>query len=158
MLTVFLVFFLMIRRPPRSTRPDTLFPYTTLCRSPPGRRPDIDRDRARHLPAEMVEPVRELDPPARHPRMIAPAHLDRRLRRHLLPRLLDLALADEHQPRPHQRLRPLPRFGEPASDEHLIDAGFRQRRRARTSVVQGKSVSVRVHLVRPRYKKKKKTN
>src|SRR3546814_5711367 len=25
--------FLMIRRPPRSTRPDTLFPYTTLFRS-----------------------------------------------------------------------------------------------------------------------------
>src|SRR3546814_11922562 len=25
----------MIRRPPRSTRTDTLFPYTTLCRSPP---------------------------------------------------------------------------------------------------------------------------
>src|SRR3546814_4243605 len=23
----------MLRRPPRSTRPDTLFPYTTLCRS-----------------------------------------------------------------------------------------------------------------------------
>src|SRR3546814_17397857 len=30
--TVF-VFFLMIRRPPRSTRTDTLFPYTTLFRS-----------------------------------------------------------------------------------------------------------------------------
>src|SRR3546814_1964950 len=29
-----LVFFLMIRRPPRSTRTDTLFPYTTLFRSP----------------------------------------------------------------------------------------------------------------------------
>src|SRR3546814_21033586 len=28
-----LLFFLMIRRPPRSTRTDTLFPYTTLCRS-----------------------------------------------------------------------------------------------------------------------------
>src|SRR3546814_19427484 len=27
------VFFLMIRRPPRSTRPDTLLPYTTLFRS-----------------------------------------------------------------------------------------------------------------------------
>src|SRR3546814_3402599 len=27
------VFFLMIRRPPRSTRTDTLFPYTTLFRS-----------------------------------------------------------------------------------------------------------------------------
>src|SRR3546814_17125086 len=36
-------FFLMIRRPPRSTRTDTLFPYTTLFRSrhhprPPARR------------------------------------------------------------------------------------------------------------------------
>src|SRR3546814_14283147 len=29
------IFFLMIRRPPRSTRTDTLFPYTTLFRSPP---------------------------------------------------------------------------------------------------------------------------
>src|SRR3546814_14572987 len=28
--------FLMIRRPPRSTRTDTLFPYTTLFRSPTG--------------------------------------------------------------------------------------------------------------------------
>src|SRR3546814_16367665 len=29
-------FFLMNRRPPRSTRTDTLFPYTTLFRSQPG--------------------------------------------------------------------------------------------------------------------------
>src|SRR3546814_15338068 len=28
-----LLFFVMIRRPPRSTRTDTLFPYTTLFRS-----------------------------------------------------------------------------------------------------------------------------
>src|SRR3546814_1067413 len=36
--TVFLLcfFFLMIRRPPRSTRTDTLFPYTTLFRSADG--------------------------------------------------------------------------------------------------------------------------
>src|SRR3546814_14721123 len=38
MLSLFLsflvFFFLMIRRPPRSTRTDTLFPYTTLFRSP----------------------------------------------------------------------------------------------------------------------------
>src|SRR3546814_3114249 len=34
------VFFLMIRRPPRSTRTDTLFPYTTLFRS---RRPELVR-------------------------------------------------------------------------------------------------------------------
>src|SRR3546814_19629329 len=32
------VFFLMIRRPPRSTRTDTLFPYTTLFRSQEFRR------------------------------------------------------------------------------------------------------------------------
>src|SRR3546814_2447924 len=31
-------FFLMIRRPPRSTRTDTLFPYTTLFRSQVRRR------------------------------------------------------------------------------------------------------------------------
>src|SRR3546814_17665387 len=30
---VYLLFFLMIRRPPRSTRTDTRFPYTTLFRS-----------------------------------------------------------------------------------------------------------------------------
>src|SRR3546814_18293164 len=30
---IYFIFFLMIRRPPRSTRTDTLFPYTTLFRS-----------------------------------------------------------------------------------------------------------------------------
>src|SRR3546814_13044554 len=34
---MFHVFFLMIRRPPRSTRTDTLCPYTTLFRSDPKR-------------------------------------------------------------------------------------------------------------------------
>src|SRR6188474_3858438 len=34
----FCFFFLMIRRPPRSTRRYTLFPYTTLFRSSPGPR------------------------------------------------------------------------------------------------------------------------
>src|SRR3546814_5109261 len=33
----------MIRRPPRSTRTDTLFPYTTLFRSPSGRRSSPSR-------------------------------------------------------------------------------------------------------------------
>src|SRR6059036_3488 len=36
----------MIRRPPRSTQPTTLFPYTTLFRSPHG-----------HRSAERVEPL-----------------------------------------------------------------------------------------------------
>src|SRR3546814_19638962 len=40
-IVVVFFFFLMIRRPPRSTRTDTLFPYTTLFRSPwPSRRED----------------------------------------------------------------------------------------------------------------------
>src|SRR3546814_11674840 len=50
--SVILFCFLMIRRPPRSTRTDTLFPYTTLFRSPPtlgaaaGFDPLRDSDRA----------------------------------------------------------------------------------------------------------------
>src|SRR3546814_4668724 len=44
---MFFFFFLMIRRPPRSTRTDTLFPYTTLFRS----RPDgLSQDDARRQP------------------------------------------------------------------------------------------------------------
>src|SRR3546814_5620268 len=39
-------FFLMIRRPPRSTRTDTLFPYTTLFRSIPRARAAAARMRA----------------------------------------------------------------------------------------------------------------
>src|SRR3546814_16622928 len=42
-------FFLMIRRPPRSTRTDTLFPYTTLFRS--GLAGTIGEDRHRLHPA-----------------------------------------------------------------------------------------------------------
>src|SRR3546814_8327088 len=37
---LFVIFFLIIRRPPRSTRTDTLFPYTTLFRS---RGVDVDQ-------------------------------------------------------------------------------------------------------------------
>src|SRR3546814_20837034 len=42
--SIFLIFlFLLIRRPPRSTRTDTLFPYTTLFRSlHPVRRQALD--------------------------------------------------------------------------------------------------------------------
>src|SRR3546814_20329445 len=41
-----LFFFLMIRRPPRSTRTDTLFPYTTLFRSA---QPPAERAHRRHV-------------------------------------------------------------------------------------------------------------
>src|SRR5213075_3443650 len=42
----FFFFFLMIRRPPRSTQQGTLFPYTTLFRSPPADLPTACRDDA----------------------------------------------------------------------------------------------------------------
>src|SRR3546814_20360059 len=41
----YLIFFLMIRRPPGSTRTDTLFPYTTLFRSQCDRRADAEARR-----------------------------------------------------------------------------------------------------------------
>src|SRR3546814_14174762 len=74
-------FFLMIRRPPRSTRTDTLFPYTTLFRSPAGRRnwwrPRVQHSRSceqpMHIPARMLSlPV--VQSIAEHPETAA-AHI-----------------------------------------------------------------------------------
>src|SRR3546814_4306952 len=45
-----LFFFLMIRRPPRSTRTDTLFPYTTLFRS----RSDVSRGCGLFVTARLI--------------------------------------------------------------------------------------------------------
>src|SRR3546814_9478403 len=57
-----LFFFLMIRRPPRSTRTDTLFPYTTLFRSPNSqvtgpvlqKRAFLESPLLRHLNAQQI--------------------------------------------------------------------------------------------------------
>src|SRR3546814_3662938 len=49
-----LFFFLMIRRPPRSTRTDTLFPYTTLFRSPGGRLAGQPAAAAQRLPGQLA--------------------------------------------------------------------------------------------------------
>src|SRR3546814_14703432 len=64
----------MLRRPPRSTRTDTLFPYTTLFRSP--RHPDItrcqcigERPVGGHLPMRPVDLAGDHD-------MAVPAPLD----------------------------------------------------------------------------------
>src|SRR3546814_14204498 len=53
---MYFFFFLMIRRPPRSTRTDTLFPYTTLFRS------GLDRQ---VLAVGLVVPVDKVDLAAR---------------------------------------------------------------------------------------------
>src|SRR3546814_7241833 len=57
-----LVFFLMIRRPPRSTRTDTLFPYTTLFRSPQAAGKDAEGSRGKRrllCPASAAPPGRQ---------------------------------------------------------------------------------------------------
>src|SRR3546814_21129577 len=46
-----LFFFLMIRRPPRSTRTDTLFPYTTLFRSAEGAARRLYNDKINNIAA-----------------------------------------------------------------------------------------------------------
>src|SRR3546814_14701279 len=53
---VLLVFFfcLMLRRPPRSTRTDTLFPYTTLFRSPQLTCVFVDHGLLRHHEGDQV--------------------------------------------------------------------------------------------------------
>src|SRR3546814_6840154 len=63
----------MIRRPPRSTRTDTLFPYTTLFRSPLAAQPEFFPDL--DMPAG-TEPARN--------------RIDDRLRR------LDIVRSEEH--------------------------------------------------------------
>src|SRR3546814_7033675 len=70
MRAVWLYFFLMIRRPPRSTRTDTLFPYTTLFRSVPprnrrrGRRAQGWPERHRQRPAALrLRPCPPHEPP-----------------------------------------------------------------------------------------------
>src|SRR3546814_11104644 len=64
----YVVFFLMIRRPPKSTRTDTLFPYTTLFRSlhPCRRRGAGDRRRRRRLVRRRRLPQGPPGRPLRH--------------------------------------------------------------------------------------------
>src|SRR5881227_4324290 len=54
------LFFLMMRRPPRSTQQSTLFPYTTLFRSPRARRvAGVELTDGRFLGARAEEPRSE---------------------------------------------------------------------------------------------------
>src|SRR3546814_18890859 len=61
------LFFLMIRRPPRSTRTDTLFPYTTLFRSV------VERGEA-HLGNLIVTQHEAVDAGARHAQHVIANH------------------------------------------------------------------------------------
>src|SRR3546814_20316015 len=86
MYNVCIFFFLMIRRPPRSTRTYTLFPYTTLFRSPRARRGNrragpfpAGDDGARALACSRSQGEGAARPLRHHPRAPAPLrHRDRR--------------------------------------------------------------------------------
>src|SRR3546814_13544335 len=78
---LFVIFFvfLMIRRPPRSTRTDTLFPYTTLFRSPlgaplPG---DLGRPILHHQRGLGMAPEESADEAARRAAQAAEAERQR---------------------------------------------------------------------------------
>src|SRR3546814_18176837 len=76
---VVVVFFLMIRRPPRSTRTDTLFPYTTLFRSrPPGAADQAADGSKRESKAEQGRP----DQPRRECPAVEPRLPQRPAERH----------------------------------------------------------------------------
>src|SRR3546814_13888559 len=53
------IFFVMLRRPPRSTRTDTLFPYTTLFRSIEGRDHAVQLGRTDPLLRRLAAPGRQ---------------------------------------------------------------------------------------------------
>src|SRR3546814_13473784 len=59
----------MIRRPPRSTRTDTLFPYTTLFRSPVVDARADPGQLARHPPVQLLDVVAAVQP-ARDARLV----------------------------------------------------------------------------------------
>src|SRR3546814_12659324 len=106
----------MIRRPPRSTHTETLFPYTTLFRSPPlqnGAEATVDVDRCagdvgRRVGGEEAGYVGELfrlaDPAQRHTRRLQlPEVVVVRVRCLLrVPALPLAALADADAERVHQ--------------------------------------------------------
>src|SRR3546814_13098386 len=120
----------MIRRPPRSTRTDTLFPYTTPFRSPRGGLSEADRRPAEGGASEERSPVRRRD-------HREGAGAEQRQDEDGLP------VGDGPRRPPAWR-------GRSTRDRLQLHAGDRK------SVVSGKGVSVRVDLGGRRSIKKKK--
>src|SRR3546814_15687011 len=135
-------FFLMIRRPPRSTRTDTLFPYTTLFRSRLARLHRRRDQAARHAPADLPGAQHAARQAAREPLEKArqPAALGSGAQHG------DLSLSSIQAVIPDKRAYasairdPCQRPG--AKPNH----GPSGQARDRKSVVSGKGVSVRVDL------------
>src|SRR3546814_20236494 len=82
----------MLRRPPSSTRTDTLFPYTTLFRSMIGAECDVEMMVARQA---------------------MPADLDQRLAQHAAQRALDHSVVSQQISHEFGSIRPSPAFPPP---------------------------------------------
>src|SRR3546814_20959146 len=121
---IWVFFFLMVRRPPRSTRTDTLFPYTTLFRSVPTHPTSMGRA-IPHAEILVCRPDGSLADDDEPGELV-----------HCCPLVAKGYWQDEQ--RPAQRFRPAP----PAWDHGgtAAWAGDRQ------SAVEGKSVAVSVQL------------
>src|SRR3546814_2931861 len=122
---MFVFFFLMIRRPPRSTRTDTLFPYTTLFRSDD--HADVDRDLEdleRRRAADIVGLV-ELADLARDIALEQPDPDDQREQREeeaAFERHQEMAERHDEAARDQRRAAPEPAVGDqPARDRGQID-------------------------------------
>src|SRR3546814_15305651 len=131
----------MIRRPPRSTRTDTLFPYTTLFRSRTDDGANGRRDGGAHRrlgraphPLRHGEGARPRDGPRRHP----PARKERRPLGRLAHRMSALLAVEEAQARLFALHGPL------GSDNLAFSEslGRHLSHKDRKSVVWGKSGSV----------------
>ncbi len=88
-----------------------------------GRASDIERDGGSHVDREMVEPVGQLDPAARHPRMIAALDRQRGVVGEQIPRLGHSAVTGIDGARKDQRLCAGPAFGEALGEEEQVGAG-----------------------------------
>src|SRR3546814_12901886 len=152
------IFFLMIRRPPRSTRTDTLFPYTTLFRSPPARRRAGFQTATHspfrpqpHLPERHLQARRGAESAAE----VGPTR--RSLRRHAEARAG--GAVDELPDRKAERLVVARGVGVDPPGVGPVRGGIAQQRAdlaiARQSVVSGKRVAARVEHGGCRINKKK---
>src|SRR3546814_18095459 len=120
----YLCFFLMIRRPPRSTRTDTLFPYPTLVRSGgfafAGQRRQRVIGLARHLRGEVAPPRR-----TRPDHVVAAVLLAERgnVKRRRQARILDLPVEERLARAVREQLAQRPKIGRASGRERVCQYG-----------------------------------
>src|SRR3546814_5656306 len=118
-----LIYFLMIRRPPRSTRTDTLFPYTTLFRSrgAHARGPRLQHRRPGAVPALRLRAGRRAEELLLRRERGCPDHVGDRHRHRRVPRPAPHHRAvAAHPPPPHGAVTNHTRTHSPVPTEPAI--------------------------------------